>query len=247
MARGKTSKLYRTFVKGLITEAGFLTYPENASTDELNTVIKNKGSRSRRFGIDYEPDSVASTITGASETSVVSEFHWRSVGNDSSVNFLCVQIGSTIHFYDTSSEPVTSGKKSFTLDLLPYKSTGSTDADIVGARCQMDNGKGFLFIAHPYTEPLVVEYDADTDTISTIKIIIQIRDFDGVDDGLLNDQEPTTLSKEHYYNLRNQGWVIPGSTGVFTGATPPADYTADDPPPSTGGGGWGWGGGGQIP
>jgi hypothetical protein len=38
-----------------------------------------------------------------------------------------------------------------------------------------------------------------------------MRDFDGVNDGLAIDQEPSTLSKEHHYNLMNQGWVSPGS------------------------------------
>ena len=54
MPRAKATKLYRNFVKGLITEASELTYPENASIDELNTIIERKGNRVRRLGFEYE-------------------------------------------------------------------------------------------------------------------------------------------------------------------------------------------------
>ncbi len=39
------------------------------------------------------------------------------------------------------------------------------------------------------------------------KITINIRDFEGVEDGLNNDTRPGSLTAEHEYNLRNQGWV----------------------------------------
>lgn len=234
MTRAKANKLYRTFVKGLITEAGFLTYPEDASTDELNTVIRGKGSRSRRLGIDFEPDSTASNIIGIADTDVTSEYHWETVDNDASTNFLCLQIGSTVHFYDTDIEPISAGKKTFTIDLTDYKTDSALDAQVSSTRCQMANGKGFLFIVQEFIEPIVIEYDADTDTISTVPIIVQIRDFDGLDDSLANDEEPTTLTKEHYYNLRNQGWVKPGSTGVLQGAGTTNPNTPPAPPATSG-------------
>ena len=36
-----------TFVKGLITEASPLTFPDNASLDELNFILNKDGSRRR--------------------------------------------------------------------------------------------------------------------------------------------------------------------------------------------------------
>ena len=39
------------FNKGLITEAGELTFPEGASTDELNMNLQRDGSRRRRLGL----------------------------------------------------------------------------------------------------------------------------------------------------------------------------------------------------
>lgn len=214
MPRGNTNKLYRTFVKGLITEAGFLTYPEDASTDELNTVLHRKGNRSRRFGMDYEPSSVASTITGYTDADVVNEYFWKAVADKAAINFLVVQVGDVIHFYDAASSPLAAGKKAFTVDLQQYKAPTATSTDVRGAVTQMSAGKGFLFATQEYMDPIVIEYDPDTDTISVVRIVIQIRDFDGVNDGLANDQEPTTLSPEHHYNLKNQGWVQPGTPTV---------------------------------
>ena len=232
MPRGKANKLYRTFTKGLITEAGYLTYPENASIDELNTVIKVKGSRSRRLGIDYEPGSIASSPVDLTETEIVSEFAWKGVGNDSSVNFLVLQINGDLHFYNLDSVPITDDKKSFTVDLTTFASPTATTADINSTTVQMACGKGLLFVCSEYIDPIVVEYDADTDTITALRIIISIRDFDGVDDDLGNEDQPTTLTAEHLYNLRNQGWVKPGYSDIGTDGdsyTPPAGPTTTTP------------------
>lgn len=227
MARGQQNKLYNMFVKGLITEAGPLTYPENASTDELNCVLKRKGPRARRLGLDYEPDSTAAVPSATfDETSLTNEFVWKAVDNDASVSFLCIQIGSTVRFFDLASEPVSDGLKSFEVDLLEHKVSTASDAEVAEAYAQFASGKGFLFIVNPFIEPIVVEYDSDGDDIDVVPITIQIRDFDGVYDGLANDAEPTTLSKEHYYNLRNQGWIAPGSSVVG----PDGGETVPSPP-----------------
>jgi hypothetical protein len=233
LPRATANKLYKTFTKGLITEAGPLTYPENASTDELNTVIKVKGSRSRRLGLDFEPSSVASTVSGLADDVFTSEFAWKGVSNDSSVNFLVVQVGSTLHFYNLDAVPVTSEKKSFTLDLTTFVAPFATTGQIATAPVQMASGKGWLFVANPFIDPVVVSYDKTSDTISSLRIIIQIRDFDGVSDGLGNEDQPTTLTKEHLYNLRNQGWVSPGIGGVVEGAGTTDPFTAPTGPATT--------------
>jgi hypothetical protein len=235
LPRAAANKLYKSFVKGLITEAGPLTYPENASTDELNTVIKVKGSRSRRLGIDFEPNSVTSTIADLTDGTFTSEFAWKGVDNDSGINFLVVQVNSTLHFYDLDAVPISGTKKSFTVDLTAFKAPFASNADVASEPVQMASGKGWLFVASPFIDPVVVDYDATTDTISALKVIVQMRDFDGVDDGLANEEQPTTLTKEHMYNLRNQGWVTPGLGGVVEGTgttnpyTPPAGPGTSDP------------------
>ena len=67
MSRAETAKIYRTFVKGLITEASPLTYPENASIDEDNMILYRKGNRSRRLGIDFESGYSLLILDGESD------------------------------------------------------------------------------------------------------------------------------------------------------------------------------------
>lgn len=218
MARAEQVKLYRSFVKGLITEASYLTYPEDSSTDELNTVLSRKGNRTRRFGIDYEEDYLLNNIEVA-DSDAITEFVWKSANNDSAVNFLVLQIGKKVYFYSLESTPVSDSLKSFTVNLTDHSAPSASELQISTSLCEFAGGKGYLFVTNPYCEPIVVEYDSVTDTISVIPIIVLIRDFEGLNDNLANDEEPTTLSKEHHYNLMNQGWVTPGFYSVPGGVT----------------------------
>ena len=224
MPRAKLNKLYRTFVRGLITEAGFLTYPEDSSTDELNTVLSRKGNRTRRLGIDYE-DNHQLVDVDAVEGEATVEFVWKAADKVSTNNFVCIQVGAVVHFFSLEAAPVSDSHKSFTIDLTDYKSPTAT-VDSIQSNCvAFASGKGFLFIVHPYVEPLCVEYDTAEDSFTVIPVVIQVRDFEGMYDGLANDEEPTTLSKEHHYNLLNQGWVPPGSkTAPVTGGTGSTDF-----------------------
>ena len=230
MTRGKQDKLYRSFNKGLVTEAGFLTYPEDASTDELNTVIYRKGNRTRRFGIDYEPSSSAIPFSDlVTEVNVTTEYFWRTPGNNSSLNFLVVQIGHLLYFFDASLTPLSLGKKWFTVDLTTFASPTATSFNVKNTRVQMSGGKGLLFVAQEYIDPFVISYSAPVDSITTTRVYLLIRDFDGINDNLPNDAEPVSLSPEHHYNLLNQGWVTPGTsvtptTGGSTPGTSPTYY-----------------------
>lgn len=222
MARAKDVKLYRTFVRGLITEAGYLTYPEDSSSDELNTIPTRKGNRTRRFGIDFE-DNYTYVNLVTSENDAIKEYIWKAADNVATQNFLCLQVGTTIHFFSLEANPVSDSYKAFTIDLLSYIASGAATSDVQQNNVEFSSGKGFLFIVHPYVEPLVVDYDSVTDSITVTKVVVQVRDFEGLNDGLANDQEPTTLSKEHHYNLLNQGWGLPG-TEV------PGGVSVDNPP-----------------
>lgn len=222
MPRAKDVKLYRTFVRGLITEAGYLTYPEDSSSDELNTIPTRKGNRTRRFGIDFE-DNYEYVNLVTSENDSIKEFIWKAADNVAAQNFLCLQIGTTIHFFSLEANPVSDSYKAFTINLLTYAANGASTPQVQMNNVEFSSGKGYLFIVHPYVEPLVVEYNSETDTITVTKVVVQIRDFEGLNDGLANDEEPSTLSKEHHYNLLNQGWGLPG--------TPvPGGVTTDNPP-----------------
>lgn len=212
MPRAKVNKTYATFVKGLITEAGPLTFPENAMTVEDNVELFAQGNIKRRLGFDLENNFALSSQTVAVDTwrsYAIATSNWNTVGGNGNVNFLVVQIGPTLYFYDQAVTPLSSSQKSFTVNLTDFSAPGATD---IGFKIvSMASGKGLLFVVGEKIESFFVEYDEGTDTISTTEIDIEIRDFEGVDDGLTPDEEPTTLSDLHSYNLKNQGWSSPAS------------------------------------
>jgi hypothetical protein len=121
------------------------------------------------------------------------------------VSFLVIQEGLTLYFYRLANGDVSPGKQSFTINLFDHVKSGL----LVYEQCpvSMTSGKGVLFVVGEKFEPFYIEYDADANTISATRIYIQIRDFKGVNDGLANEEEPTTLTDEHHYNLKNQGWT----------------------------------------
>lgn len=234
MSQAGSVKLYRTFVKGLITEAGYLTYPEDSSTDELNTIPTRKGNRTRRFGIDYESNYLLNPIVGTT-LDRFTEFVWRSVNNISDLNFLCQQVGTKIYFFSLEADPISDSLRPFSIDLKAYADPAASVNQINENNVEFGAGKGFLFIAHPYMEPIIVSYDLVTNAITVVKVIVQIRDFEGLNDGLANDQEPLTLSKEHQYNLMNQGWAQPSTQAVPGGIVPTSSPVYYNPYTGSGG------------
>jgi len=207
------TKPYNTFVAGLITEAGPLTFPENASLDELNCVLFRKGNRRRRLGVDYENSySLSSTTltTAQVRDQAINTWVWTAVAGNGTRNFLIVQADSTLHYYDLSTEPLSDGKKSFTTNLSTYAASGATD--IGSEPVTIASGKGLMFCASKKIEPFFVEYDPVGDSITETQISLEIRDFDGLEENpaLDPDEEPSSLSTTHDYNLKNQGWSSPG-------------------------------------
>jgi hypothetical protein len=205
------TKPYNSFVAGLITEAGPLTFPENASKDELNCVLFRKGNRRRRLGIDYENSyalSAANPTIATVRDQALDGHVWDSVAGNGTRNFLIVQVDTTLYYYDLSVDPLSSGLKAFTTDLSAYAAAGATD---VGSEpISVATGKGLVFISGTKLEPFSVEYSVSGNSITETQVNIVIRDFDGIEDTLDNDEEPATLSDLHSYNLKNQGWSSPG-------------------------------------
>ena len=141
----------------------------------------------------------------------IGSFRWDAVDNRPELSFLVLQVGLTVWFFDMSNNDIVmNGEKSFNLDLTPYVIAGTVNPSTYSV--SFASGRGFLFIVGEKIEPLLVQYNAALDTISTSRIYIQIRDFKGLPDGLANDEEPSSLSNEHHYNLRNQGWVDPDNS-----------------------------------
>lgn len=207
MSQVKQIVQFNNFVAGYITEATELTYPPNSSYDEENCVLSVKGNRSRRLGFDFEDDYSLSSYTATDtelETFAIYTYSWGAVSGDGDRNFLVVQLGATLRFYDIAQEPLSSGLKSFTVNLDSHLAPSAVTASEDRVSCAV--GRGDLFVVSPTIIPLQIIYDPDLDDITVAEVDIRIRDYDGIDDGLEVDEEPTTLSDEHHYNLLNQGW-----------------------------------------
>lgn len=202
MPQQKGSKLYNQFVRGLITEATALTYPENASFDEQNFELLRKGSRRRRRGTAKNSSITAATFAEASINyediinGAFSKFKWNAAGGIGTNNFYIIQIGDKLLIWDEGSLLETINLSTYAVDVTRLSNS----------KCQYDTGKGYLFVVNPFMEPIYVKYDTTTSTFSVQQITINIRDIKGLDDGLAVDERPTTLSNAHYYNLLNQGW-----------------------------------------
>lgn len=222
MARAEANKLYTNFTKGLITEASPLAYPENSTLDEDNCLIKTNGDRTRRYGFNSNDQTTDFTPIGpstVSQTAVVYSHVWKTVANDPDVDFLVTFSGGVVRFdlIYVISELSFFDRKSFTIDLSAYKLSTSSASDVDNNFVGFASGKGELFITNKHMDPLRVVYDPNTDTIAISVISIQVRDHYGIEDGLAVDEEPTTLSAAHHYNLLNQGWEY-AAGGVTSGA-----------------------------
>lgn len=202
MPTSKGNQPVSTFVKGLITEASPLTFPENASLDEINFKLINDGSRERRLGIDYEDDfrlhDVGVDLDKIKEATQ-SAFYWPSPSGSKKVDIGVIQVGRLLTFINL----LTPNPSANILNGGAAINTGVSD----GSAWQFAVINNYLLAVNPVLKkPYLLAYDDEADTLSYATGDILIRDLYGVDDGLNPGDRPTTLTETHKYNLRNQGW-----------------------------------------
>lgn len=211
MARVAGSFVERSFTGGLVSEATSLNFPENACVDAQDCRFEVTGEVTRRKGWDAEGGYSWTSTTV--DSSVFKEFIWDNVGGIGDDQIIVQQVGNTIYFFAVDpNEAFSSQRYGTTINLEDYKVAGAPSTKT--EYCSFTTGKGYLFVAHKYCDPFYVSFDSTAEDFSATSITIEIRDFEGVEDTLELDERPTTLSVEHEYNLRNQGWpkAVTGST-----------------------------------
>lgn len=197
------------FIKGLITEASPLTFPDNASLDEINMIPNRDGSRNRRLGMNYEEGyTLLNSGITYDEGAVISSYTWKNPGGYANKEFSVVQLGGSVLIFDTSILPVsTSLLQTFSL---------STD---ISTRMSMTSVDGILVIASGSSSITSVDYDGSF-SLNTGRL--KIRDLFGVEDriGGVDLREgsglairPDSITDAHTYNLRNQTWAAPRYPG----------------------------------
>lgn len=207
MARGTAISIENNFRAGLITEVTGVNSPENSVSETLDVVYDRRGRAKTRQAIDYEVGTEPATVPFSTTAGSKNEFLWETVAENSAKTFVVNQTGTRVRFWDVAGgTPLTSGIKSFHVDLLDFKVSNFTDEQVRQNPCAFSSGKGYLFIAHPNCNTIYVSYNPDTDNITSQSITLTIRDFEGVDDNLEIDVRPNSITTAHKYNLFNQGW-----------------------------------------
>ncbi len=200
MPAKKINQPVNTFVKGLITEASPLTFPENASLDEVNFRLLRDGSRDRRLG-QYPINKTSLPYTRLEfEKMYAKAYKWEQPKGASREIIGVIQIGTLIYFVDlySATQPA----------LLNGGNAVDASAEISGnTPVEFATLQGYLLLVNEeQVNPYIAWYDDVNDIVNWGTAEILVRDMWGVDDTLLDDYRPTSLSDKHKYNLRNQGW-----------------------------------------
>lgn len=245
MSEQHVVKQYHSFVRGLVTEASAINFPENASVDEANLILHRDGSRERRKGIDYETNySKTSTSLATYGGGAVSAFSWENADNNPDKNFLVVQAGKHIDIFSYSSNGYGSSIVQFEIGVdTPKTQYFGSNSNLADNPISFVAVNGALFCSHPYNKPFYIKYDSDTETFSVIEYTIRVRDIWGVPLGVADSvhDRPTSLAGNdgwmHRYNLTNQGWpdedvTMSPKVGSYCGSTAgnynPIDQTIVD-------------------
>jgi hypothetical protein len=205
MPQSLSQKAVNNFVRGLITEAGELTFPEGASVDELNCELRRDGSRRRRLGLALESNHVLSSFT-ISDSEIVHTGDWLNVGGTTELEFLVVQKGSNLYFYNKTELPYSSQGYTDYIDLTAHEYAGSSGAET--AKCQFASLNGNLIVSSEAINTIYVTFDSASvgNEFSSVEISFKVRDFDWQGD---TDTYKTAGATDaaRTYDTKNAGWV----------------------------------------
>lgn len=198
-------KVTNSFIKGLITEAGELTFPENASIDEDNCELFRDGTRRRRKAIAIEENNSLSSFT-VSESTQLNFGIWENVGNSSSKSYLVVQVGPSLYFYNRGQFPFSGQEISGYVSLLPYEVAGAATS-VAFTDCSFTSALGSLVVVSPSMEPILIEEGTSGFTVTTIDCFIRDLSWmtckENYDEGV-----PTaSVTAQREYDTANSGWV----------------------------------------
>ena len=203
MPQSLNQKSVNNFIRGLITEAGEMTFPDGASVDELNCDLRRDGSRRRRLGVETETGNVLSSFTVV-DSEIISTGDWVNVAGNADLEFLVVQKGARLYFYNKANLPNSGQLESGSVNLASYEHAGSSGAETV--KCQFTSIKGNLVVSSPAIEALAIEYNVSAQTFSVTQINFLVRDFEWQGDTSTYYNDDSTPSQNRKYDAKNAGW-----------------------------------------
>ena len=212
MPQSLTQRVVNTFVKGLVTEAGELTFPPDASVDELNCDLRRDGSRRRRKGAAKETNHVLSSFTVA-DSEITTTGTWFNVGGESGLEFLVFQKGETLYFFNKSDVPFSANIETGTVNLNSYEVSGGVGAS--NAKCSFTSLKGALIVVSEAINPIYIERNNVTEALTVSQVSFRVRDFDWLGDTTTYGESKASPSIQRQYDTENAGWVAPnGDTAL---------------------------------
>lgn len=207
MGRRKGVESHIETSKGFATEINPVVSSPEVLIDINNCVIDTDATIRRRLGVTTEVNGEQKLI-GLRELDIeeLEEFAfstglWTSVSNIGTFNLIVQQHGLILQFYEQFG--IVSANLIGELDLTTH---AVNIAALTKATVQIASGMGNLYVVSEHMRPIKVKFDGGVFTATEIKI--RIRDTEGIPEPDLKiDERPTTLNRNHYYNLRNQGWT----------------------------------------
>lgn len=204
----------KSFAKGLITEANYLNFPEDASLDELNFEVNRDGTRDRRLGMDLEDGYVWHDLEMAAselESAGSGTYKWLNAGGIPLNEFLVFQLSNQIFFFETATD-ITSDTGYLGMMKLDFDGT---------KKFSFASVDGKLVIVGNDATIAIVEYNSVAGTFSKTYSRLTVRDIWGVEETLGDYETDSTYrgatNDAHTYNLYNQSWGVPrkGTDGNF--------------------------------
>lgn len=193
-----------SFIKGLITEASPLNFPENASLDEENFELNRDGTRNRRLGMALEPAHfiINTNVTTESiqETDPVA-YQWTGAGGDDERVLLVVQFENRLNLFDMQKEPISAS--GFLVEIV-------LNGFPAGVKYSFATVNGTLVIAAGIDVVAILSYDEGVFNITYERIAV--RDIWGVEESITDYETDKSyrggIDSYHYYNLLNQSWGV---------------------------------------
>ena len=203
---------------GMFTESTALNWPDGASYEEENLEILTDRSRRRRRGINFEDQPTPfSFVSDYAPGDSVQTYKWSDVASDPTLTFIVVQLGNELHFY-SDGFTLSDKKLEYRIDLTSFvlENTGATEVQITEP-VSLSSGRGNLIVCSNQLKPFYVEYQPSTNTFVPQEILIQVREFTDINDGIGLWEYPDHAAGDpfnedcpvsHEYNLRNRGWIF---------------------------------------
>jgi hypothetical protein len=219
MPEAQQEKKVFSLAGGLNTELNEISWPDGFSVAEANYELLSDGTRRRRRGLAAESSAGAELTlpTALVGTEAVQSYKWKNVGGDPDKTFMVHQIGADLYFSDDDTT-MSGSWHADSVSSEPY--TAELILNVANLRDQpmrFAQGRGHLFVGGPYIQPFYIEYNSTTDEFESFPIIINYRDYEGIDDGVSIVTEPTgAITADHRYNLRNRGWKQADMTSIFS-------------------------------